>query len=185
MLEQSFFGDHFIDCQTKKEKKNVYLDDRELICLYFATSWSSPSRSFTEFLHKEFYNIVNKDSPLVEVLYIPVDDEDNFDLAIKDMPWIAYAPNSNKARSLIEQFDIVKVPVLIVLTPDGQLVTKKGRKDIMFLEDKAFDKWNSHGLNVARREKKLEEEEEDIDEFEADAKKRNSYKENSLVDSKY
>ena len=153
MLEESFFGERFIDCNTNKEVKDIFLDENDLICLYFASSWCPISHSFTEYLAKDFYDIINKDKHRLEIIYIPVDDNEDFERAIAKMPWLAYNVKDSSCNSFKEKFKVNLIPELIILTPDGQEVSKKGYKEVLLGGTEAFSNWMNHGLDVMRRDK--------------------------------
>lgn len=166
----SFFEDKLISCKDGQEI-DVFLDELDLVCLYFAASWCSPSKIFTNYLISEFYNEVNWEKrQRVEIIYVSVDKNENFEKSIEGMPWLAFPQDHEKVKRFKEDYEITSIPALVVLTPDGQLVTKKGRHDVVKMQEDAFAVWNNHGFEIFRREKQIEEEEnkeedqEDVDE---------------------
>ena len=165
-MEEGYFGDKFIICKDKDlAEGDVWLDDQDLVCLYFAASWCVPSKLFTEYLIKEFYNEVNWDTSIpkkLEIIYISMDKNDDFEESCRSMPWLAYPQDSDKAKEFKSKFKITAIPTLIVMTPDGQhVITEKGRHDVVNKQEDAFTEWNNHGFTINRRERKIEEENEE------------------------
>ena len=57
------------------------------------------------------------------------------------MPWLALKNQSDEARELSLSLDVEYIPYLIVLDPDGNVVTKSGKQDISRLGPEAFSSW--------------------------------------------
>jgi hypothetical protein len=57
------------------------------------------------------------------------------------MPWLALKNQSDKARELSLSLKVEYIPYLIVLDPDGNVVTKNGKEDIARLGSDAFASW--------------------------------------------
>ena len=48
----------------------------EFICLYFSAHWAPPCRLFTQILHHEFYDKVNSQGKVAEVIFVTDDRTD-------------------------------------------------------------------------------------------------------------
>jgi nucleoredoxin len=59
------------------------------------------------------------------------------------MPWLAVKHQSIAANLLVKKMGVSGIPYLVVLAPDGSVVTKDGRGDVDSMGDKAFLKWKS------------------------------------------
>ena len=113
--------------------------------LYFSASWCLPCRTFTPKL-VEFRN-ANKDR--FEVLLVGADNSAKAQANYMKkymMPWLAVKHQSIAANLLVKKMGVSGIPFLVILAPDGSVVTKDGRGDVDSMGDKAFLKWkNSRG----------------------------------------
>jgi hypothetical protein len=58
-----------------------------------------------------------------------------------NMPWLAMKNQSEAARNISLSLDVEYIPYLVVLDPEGKVVTKKGKEDIASLGTDAFLSW--------------------------------------------
>jgi len=96
------------------------------IGLYFSAHWCPPCRGFTPKL-AEYYNKGLKDK--MEIVFVSSDrDQASFDEYSKEMPWLTlpYEKRSEK-EALSKAFQVNGIPSLVVLHPDGTVVTTEGR----------------------------------------------------------
>ena len=110
--------------------------------LYFSASWCPPCRTFTPKL-VEFHN-ANKAK--FEVLLVSADNSEKAQANYMKkymMPWLAVKHQSIAANLLVKKMGVPGIPFLVILAPDGSVVTKDGRGDIDSMGDKAFLKWKS------------------------------------------
>jgi len=71
--EKFVLGEKFINKNGVIPKDQLKFNDEKIVtCLYFAGSYCPPSRGFTPKLI-EFYNEINTDEKLMEIIYIPFD----------------------------------------------------------------------------------------------------------------
>jgi thiol-disulfide isomerase/thioredoxin len=112
------------------------------IGLYFSASWCPPCRTFTPKL-VEFHN-ANKAK--FEVLLVSADNSEKAQANYMKkymMPWLAVKHQSIAANLLVKKMGVSGIPFLVILAPDGSVVTKDGRGDIDSMGGKAFLKWKS------------------------------------------
>ena len=110
--------------------------------LYFSASWCPPCRTFTPKL-VEFHK-ANKGK--FEVLLVSADNSEKAQANYMKkymMPWLAVKHQSIAANLLVKKMGVSGIPYLVVLAPDGSVVTKDGRGDVDSMGDKAFLKWKS------------------------------------------
>ena len=110
--------------------------------LYFSASWCPPCRTFTPKL-VEFHK-ANKDK--FEVLLVSADNSEKAQANYMKkymMPWLAVKHQSIAANLLVKKMGVSSIPFLVILAPDGSVVTKDGRGDLDSMGDKAFLKWKS------------------------------------------
>ena len=110
--------------------------------LYFSASWCPPCRTFTPKL-VEFHN-ANKAK--FEVLLVSADNSEKAQANYMKkymMPWLAVKHQSIAANSLVKKMGVSGIPFLVILDPDGSVVTKDGRGDVDSIGSKAFLKWKS------------------------------------------
>ncbi len=112
------------------------------VALYFSAHWCPPCRAFTPSLVK-FRDENAKDG--FEVVFVSLDEsEGEKETYIKEMnmKWLTIpGASSAEAQALANRFKVQGIPSLIVLSPDGSIVTETGREDVMTSPETALSKW--------------------------------------------
>lgn len=115
---------------------------KKFVGLYFSAHWCPPCRAFTPSLVK--FRDENADNDF-EIVFVSLDKsqrEKNKYIEQMDMKWLSIPGASSKiADSLAQQFEITGIPALIILAPDGSVVTAQGREDVMMSSETALSKW--------------------------------------------
>lgn len=115
----------------------------KIVALYFSASWCPPCRKFTPKLI-DFYNDY---SDSLEVVLISLDKnpaaQQKYMQKYK-MPWLATENNSSTSKVLGQRYGIQSIPALIILAPDGSLITKEGRKAVEKRPQEAIRSWKNH-----------------------------------------
>lgn len=57
------------------------------------------------------------------------------------MPWISLPWNDERVATLCEEFEVRGIPSLVILKPDGTVVTKDARGDVDSKGSAALDSW--------------------------------------------
>lgn len=102
----------------------------KFILLYFSASWCPPCKAFSPMLVKwhNDYAVKNK----AEIIFVS-SDRDNASFAAYashfPFPSIAYEERNIKQK-FAQMFGITSIPSLIVLDPNGELITKNGREGV-------------------------------------------------------
>lgn len=109
------------------------------IGLYFGAHWCPPARNFTTQLieaHMELVTILNQP---FEVIFISTDrDHDEFICSLSTMPWPAIPYEDKTRQDLKRIFEIKGIPTLILLGPDGKIISTSGRAMISLYGAMAF-----------------------------------------------
>lgn len=112
------------------------------VALYFSAHWCAPCRAFTPALI-EFRNTHAADN--FEVVFVSRDEssgERSRYIRETGMPWLMLPGiRSKDCQKLVELFKVRALPTLIVLRPDGSLVTKDGRIDLVRDPEAALAAW--------------------------------------------
>ena len=115
--------------------KNKYIG------LYFSASWCGPCRSFTPELikfrneHAENFEVVlvgGDGSPKAQSKYIKK----------YNMPWLAMENQSEEAKAASKNLQVQYIPYLVILAPDGRVITKDGVSDVRSMGGGAFAHWS-------------------------------------------
>ena len=112
------------------------------IGLYFSAHWCPPCRAFTPSLVKFRNENADKDFEIIFVSLDKSQGEKKKYIKEMEMKWLTIPGASSKvADALAQQFDISGIPALIILAPDGSIVTSSGREDVMMSSESALSKW--------------------------------------------
>lgn len=112
------------------------------VALYFSAHWCPPCRAFTPSLVKFRDAHADQDFEIVFVSLDNSEGEKKTYINEMDMKWLSVpGASSPEAQKLAQKFQIQGIPSLIVLGPDGSVITESGREDVMIAPDKALRKW--------------------------------------------
>jgi nucleoredoxin len=110
--------------------------------LYFSAHWCPPCRAFTPSLVKFRDKHAEED---FEIVFVSLDHsagEKATYIREMNMKWLTVpGAGSNEARALAERFQVNGIPMLVILAPDGSVVTPNGREDVMVSADTALRTW--------------------------------------------
>ncbi len=133
-----YFPDGLVDVEQK------YVDaaglDGKIFALYFSASWCRGCAAFSRILvpfrnrHQEKFEVV-----LIGFDYSTVEMHSYMKNYL--MLWPAVAWDSPVRLALKERFKVSEIPTLIVIAPDGRIITTDGYKQIESLGDAALENW--------------------------------------------
>ena len=112
----------------------------KFIGLYFSASWCPPCRAFTPVL----INFRNECIEKFEVVLIGLDksaQEQQAYVSKSGMPWLSLPNKMEHKQKLQSLFGIRGIPSLIVVSPDGLVVSTRGRKEITKYGSSIFEDW--------------------------------------------
>ena len=130
--------------KSETVQTDIHCTTPKYIGLYFGAHWAPPCRLFTTSL-STFYTEINASSKQLEVIFVSIDgNQDAFERNYAEMPWLAI-PYTDEARisSLKQRYGINGIPTLVILDPQGSLVTYEGRKDIMKDTAQCIKEWDA------------------------------------------
>jgi len=108
-----------------------------LVAMYFSAHWCPPCHRFTPELSKFYLEAKASGTPL-EVVFVPYyhpsnpakDTKDEYDEYHAQMPWCTLPYGDNHANALKEKYGIQKIPTLVVLNENGDVVSTTGKADV-------------------------------------------------------
>uniref|UniRef100_A0ABI8ANU8 Nucleoredoxin n=4 Tax=Laurasiatheria TaxID=314145 RepID=A0ABI8ANU8_FELCA len=104
--------------------------------VYFSAHWCPPCRSLTRVL-VESYRKIKEAGQKFEIIFVSADrSEDSFKQYFSEMPWLAVPYTDEARRSRLNRlYGIQGIPTLIVLDPQGEVITRQGRVEVLNDED--------------------------------------------------
>ena len=112
------------------------------VALYFSAHWCPPCRAFTPSLVKFRDKHAAEDFEIVFVSLDNSEGEKKTYIREMEMKWLTVpGAQSKDAQALAKRFQIRGIPALVVLAPDGSVVTPNGREDVMASPETALRKW--------------------------------------------
>jgi len=127
-----------------KNNQHVTIDSLKNKCLgiYFTAEWSKPSLEFTPKLSEVYQEAVNAQLPF-DIIFISADrDQATYDKNYNEMPWKAL-PYDNQITKLKLKcyFSLRGLPSLVIIKPDGEFLTKSGKRAIEKKKLEAVQAW--------------------------------------------
>jgi len=106
------------------------LAGKAAIALYFSAHWCPPCRGFTPQLAEWYTKDLSAKG--LEVVFVSSDkDEAAFSDYYGEQPWLALPfSNREKKDALSKKFKVGGIPSLVIVGPDGSVITKDGRTAI-------------------------------------------------------
>uniref|UniRef100_A0A915PVL1 Thioredoxin domain-containing protein n=1 Tax=Setaria digitata TaxID=48799 RepID=A0A915PVL1_9BILA len=128
------------------KKGSEALANKKVVALYFSAHWCPKCRQFTPIL-KDFYEEVDDDQ--FEIVFVSLDrSEEDLITYVKEShgDWYYIPYGSDEILKLKNKYEVVGIPMLIVIKADGNVITSSGRTDI---SDKAPQQTLSSWLAAA------------------------------------
>lgn len=133
-----FFPDGLIDAE-QQYYDNARLEGK-LFALYFSASWCRGCAAFSRIL----VPFRNRHQETFEVVLVGFDHsalEMQSYMQTYEMLWPAIAWDNPARLAIKERFNISEIPTLLVIAPDGRIITTDGYKQIDLMGDAALDSW--------------------------------------------
>ena len=107
---------------------------------YFSAHWCPPCRTFTPSLVK--FRDDNKDD--FEIVFVSSDKSPQAQMGYMEetnMKWLTLPHRGKAANSLAGKYGVRGIPALIIVSPEGETITKNGRGDVSGNPKGALAKW--------------------------------------------
>lgn len=138
--ERAIPGDELVNADgSKRDKASI---GGKFVGIYFSAKWCPPCRTFTPSLVKFRDN--NADE--FEVIFVSSDrDAKSMQDYMKsyNMNFAATKFGSTMQREISKKYAARGIPHLVIISPDGRVVSRNGRGDIAGKGNKALDAWKT------------------------------------------
>lgn len=123
-------GSNVIKADESSKPVEEVLAGKDLVLIYFSAHWCPPCRRFTPMLKKFYEENVDKG---IELIFV------SWDRSSEDMlnymkeahgDWYAFEHESKVGKKLKKKFNVDGIPSLVVLKPDGTVITESAVQDV-------------------------------------------------------
>ncbi|MEW6709645.1 MAG: thioredoxin-like domain-containing protein [Candidatus Riflebacteria bacterium] len=140
----SVWQDLFPQGLLDRNGNSVSLDslNGKYVGIYFAAQWCSSCKTFSPLL----VPFRNEHNDRFEVVFVSADKNKQAQFAYMNemgMAWPTLEYRSAPALALKSRFEITSIPTLVVLSPNGELITRDGTPDVRKNPAEALNKWES------------------------------------------
>jgi nucleoredoxin len=136
------FPDGLVDAQQTSHSVDAL--EGKLVGLYFSASWCRGCVAFS----RTFVPFREKHADKFEVVMVGFDYstvEMHSYMQGYNMSWLAIPYESPARLAMKERFGVSEIPTLIVMTPEGKVITEDGYQQVDLMQDEAIEHW----LNMA------------------------------------
>jgi nucleoredoxin len=155
----NFLGKKFINNKFEEVTAENSILKAKFLALFFTGSWCPPCQLLSQDLIT-LYNEANNKEKNFEIIQISNEkNEKDFKDSIADKPWLFIPYNDPLIMSLVTDYKISYLPVLIIINKERIVLTDNGRKDVTNFKNKAYDEWfrlyKEHRERDKERQEKL------------------------------
>ena len=114
----------------------------KIVGMYFSAHWCPPCRAFSPSLVQ--FRDANTDE--FEVVFVSSDKSPEAQLEyMKEvgMNWPAVQHGSEVSQKLKEKYEVVGIPMLVILGPNGEIISKSGRNEVANSPDSCLENWKA------------------------------------------
>jgi nucleoredoxin len=136
------------DGQGAELPRAATLKDKH-VALYFSAYWCPPCQRFTPEL-AETYKAIKAARDDFELVFVSGDrDAAQFREYFATMPWLALPFEEKRYEALSSHFEVEGIPTLVLLSPEGKVITTKGRAAVSAdPEGKDFPNWGAKPVST-------------------------------------
>jgi nucleoredoxin len=130
--------ENLLDSHGKEVSRNKLAG--KTVGFYFSAHWCPPCRTFTPSLVK--FRDDNKDD--FEIVFVSSDKSPQAQMGYMEetnMKWLTLPHRGKAAKSLADKYGVRGIPALIIVSPDGETITKNGRGDVSGNPKGALASW--------------------------------------------
>ena len=130
--------ENLLDSHGKEVSRNKLAG--KTVGFYFSAHWCPPCRTFTPSLVK--FRDDNKDD--FEIVFVSSDKSPQAQMGYMEetnMKWLTLPHRGKAANSLAGKYGVRGIPALIIVSPNGEIITKNGRGDVSGNPKGALAKW--------------------------------------------
>ena len=143
-------GQQLVTTTGRSLLANHALKNKTVIAFYFSAHWCPPCRQFTPVLAAAHSASRAGPGAAVEVVFVSSDRSAAAQAEyMQDAhgAWLAVPHDSVQLRAqLSARCEVQGIPALVVLTAEGDLVTKAGREEVLASGSAAFSVWAASSL---------------------------------------
>ncbi|TKR81348.1 hypothetical protein L596_015231 [Steinernema carpocapsae] len=118
--------------------------ENKVVALLFSAHWCAPCRGFTPILREFYKDLEDFD---FEVVFVSCDKSEHELLAYMTDShgnWLYVPFSSSQITLLSKRYDVDGIPMLIIVKPDGSIITRDGRSEVLSKSPiSAFNSWKS------------------------------------------
>lgn len=135
LVNKKWFDAQSLSQVEREEMSTVTADvalNGKVVCLFFSAAWCTPCLHFVPAL-KEIYKELIQRGEALEIVFVSFDktEEDMMEYYHQQHgDWLALKFGDPLKNTLVEKYSISVIPKLIVIQPNGDIITSKGRKDV-------------------------------------------------------
>ena len=137
--------ENLLNSQGKEVSRNKLAG--KTVGFYFSAHWCPPCRTFTPSLVK--FRDQNKDD--FEIVFVSSDKSPQAQMGYMEetnMKWLTLPHRGKAANSLAGKYGVRGIPALIIVSPEGETITKNGRGDVSGNPKGALAKWTKSGTST-------------------------------------
>ena len=137
--------ENLLDSHGKEVSRNKLAG--KTVGFYFSAHWCPPCRTFTPSLVK--FRDDNKDD--FEIVFVSSDKSPQAQMDYMEetnMKWLTLPHRGKAANSLAGKYGVRGIPALIIVSPEGETITKNGRGDVSGNPKGALAKWTKSGTST-------------------------------------
>jgi thiol-disulfide isomerase/thioredoxin len=140
--QESPWANVFTDGLEDAQGQKVSLDQLKgkIVGVYFSAHWCPPCRAFTP----KLVEFRDKNKEKFEVVFVSSDksakEKQGYMTEVK-MLWPSVPWQAASGKALAKQYDVKGIPMLVILSPDGKLISANGRGEVTSSPDTALATW--------------------------------------------